>query len=884
MTVPFNVRWLIVLSAALFCLSCENGQPNKNKDTDQPLTDTQIADDTQNDALSNDDGILDEGSSLETDDLLSDDESIDLSDDDIMINVVSSAQWGSLVGYNAIKENAVSIIFDTEGNRYVAGETDGYLSPEYLGKNAPLFLASYAPDGSLRWVRQWGIDGCSQASTLAFSGEDQIVFLARGTLMCLASFGTDGTIGKTIVLTILDAPTDITEVFSLPSGELIVSGSTSGDWIPNEMATVFGENYGKDDAFIARISSNLEILWAHRWGSKDDDRAGVITGGTDGTSFWVSSRVGALRYLSRFDDQGTLLDMVPLDILTAEIIDIEPAAEHTYYIVTIEQLSFTRIKLFRWEEGTPEMFLLDFWSSGVSDLIILPNGDLALTVSENGHSFFRRYSSEGELLINNDCGELLTVNALALDNNNAIFFAGNIDTGAFRISAEEDLALEDNGYAFFFNQGSPLDAVVGTFSLEGVFSVTDYLVEPGAQDRVADAVLLPDNTLLLWGTTTGDLGGGTPDVNGDTVLIVHSPGQSDRFFRFGTDYYDAAHSVARASDGSIYLTGMTRGSFLEQLPEKSDDRLFILKLSANYQVNWIREFSGIGGGPYDAETDVDGNLFVTGHTEYLFTPWFFGVQMGSMTEPENCCFSARACQSSYPNNCFHYYFPCDEYFLSYFSFQGDLRWTEKRVGLLDGQPHLLRTEDDGKVRFFFEEADHEAPLDDPMFLNPMYMEGGLVSAELSAEGLGSSELFYLEKGEEMLTSLPAFKNGEIAGTVQTGPAARGYNTSALIRRSMDGNVSSKSIPLQKMTGILFDGESTLVAGVDETIPEATVFFCPATGDCVKLYMVDSLNTSTPRLFFRDPNEDLLLIGTTSGVIGERSFGDTDIYLLTLTEK
>ena len=876
MTVPFNVRWLIVLSAVLFCFSCENGRPNKNKDTDQPLTDTQIADDIQNDVLSDDDAILGEpddalavtdettNDDLAPDELLTDGDGI-TADDDALFYGASFVQWGSLTGYNTSNEEAVTVVIDAEGNRYLAGKSEYPLLPEYAGTFYSLFLASDAPDGSRRWLRQWAYDGCEEPVDMVHVPTDRSVLLGHGDFRgCLGLFGPDGAVEKESVLnfTVGAGFTRPAALLRLSSGALVVGGVLSGAWAPGITVPAYGEDEGLEDIFVALFSPDLELQWISRAGSSSADLFDVMTGATDGASFWAFADIAGEKFAYRFGQTGAIGETVALSREYERLKGMARAADGFFY--TLADLGSDGIQALRWEEGGSELSLFAEWPGDNEPRgAVAAEGELVFVYAEtttegadpSTHTWYRRYATQGAELALHDCGPELAVRSLAATADGVVHFAG---------SSGRSAAISR-------------DAVAGSFAADGTPTVIDTVTAPGAFDQARDAIFLPDGTALIWGITTGDLGGGTPEKDGETILIVHAAGKEDRFFRFGTPGADSARSLARAPDGSIYLIGTTTGSFEEGSAGTGEERLFIIKLNADYERQWVREWPLADYGDLqDAATDGEGNLYLMG----LFDlPDYVCQSCGGPPAGEGTVCSFSFYCPGEPAPCWKYYSYCNEHVVAGFSPEGDLLWKHRGIGGRSENLFLLRHPLGVMLAFSsYPSSDLSSDIRES---DPLYWI-------LTAEGYQSRNMFYAWPGLEMTSAVAVSAGGEIAVAIQTTQQLNPGDLSLIRYLDQDGGFLAQTGQKVVLTDLLYDGDGLAAVGMNEKGSEPILYTCPFDGACTPLYLFDSGGgnyfSSPVRGFSRDASGRLFLAGTTIGKLGERSFGWNDIYLLTFTRK
>lgn len=90
----------------------------------------------------------------------------------------ASAPWVAQYGSAQALSQVSALAFDGDGNLYLAGRMIGIvdLSGTRLasGGYADAIVASFTPDGTLRWARRWGAQGLDEADALALDGRGHL--------------------------------------------------------------------------------------------------------------------------------------------------------------------------------------------------------------------------------------------------------------------------------------------------------------------------------------------------------------------------------------------------------------------------------------------------------------------------------------------------------------------------------------------------------------------------------------------------------------------------------------------------------------------------------------------------------------------------------------
>ena len=180
-----------------------------------------------------------------------------------------------------------------------------------------------APDAASApgdWQRALGAEGLSVSSgglTVAADGSASIAGSVDGDLDGASSGSTDAFVarysaaGDVLFLRQLGTPdADAASGVSVAAdGSLFVAGSTGG--------ALDGEALGFGDAFLAKYSSEGELLWVHQLGTSQPDEAASVSVAADGGAFVVGVTRGGLdgardgtdqdAFVARFSPDGELL-------------------------------------------------------------------------------------------------------------------------------------------------------------------------------------------------------------------------------------------------------------------------------------------------------------------------------------------------------------------------------------------------------------------------------------------------------------------------------------------------------------------------------------------------------------------------------------------------
>lgn len=168
--------------------------------------------------------------------------------------------WGKQFGSDK-DEYVLNHVTDASGNIYVAGKTTGIIDTKNFGKNDG-FLTKIDSTGNVLWSRQFGT-----------TEEENIQWCA---------------IDK--------------------SGSVYITGSTTGD--------LSGKNFGKEDIFVVKYSSEGQLEWSRQFGTDSTDVAkGICTDKDDNVYLtgFTNGKLGATSFgktdcfIMKIDSNGNQL-------------------------------------------------------------------------------------------------------------------------------------------------------------------------------------------------------------------------------------------------------------------------------------------------------------------------------------------------------------------------------------------------------------------------------------------------------------------------------------------------------------------------------------------------------------------------------------------------
>jgi hypothetical protein len=161
------------------------------------------------------------------------------------------------------------------------------------------------------------------------------------------------------------------------------------------------------------------------------------------------------------------------------------------------------------------------------------------------------------------------------------------------------------------------DAFVTKFDASGA-RLTVFLGGAG-NDSAYAVTTAADGSVYVAGGTTGSFDGQTNLGGSDAFLTKFNEAGVQQWTRFaGGAGSDTARSVALGTDGSVYVAGVTTGSFDGQTHQGNDDA-FVTKFSASGVRQWTRLLGGTGyDEAYSVAVSADDSVYVAGRSDGSF--------------------------------------------------------------------------------------------------------------------------------------------------------------------------------------------------------------------------------------------------------------------------
>lgn len=212
------------------------------------------------------------------------------------VAVQVAVPWTQQLGA-AGDDEALGVAVDAQGSVYVTGYTYGAMAEGGYGYD-DVYLARYAPDGSLLWVRQFGSDEGDSPSQVAVGADGSVYVVgntygamhgetSRGyTDLFLVKFAPDGTRQWTRQLG--SSSDDYSSAVAVDAqGNVLVVGNTYGT-LPGQTSS------GAMDFVLARYAADGTLEWARQLGTSTYDYARGVATDREGNAYVAGNTSGRL--------------------------------------------------------------------------------------------------------------------------------------------------------------------------------------------------------------------------------------------------------------------------------------------------------------------------------------------------------------------------------------------------------------------------------------------------------------------------------------------------------------------------------------------------------------------------------------------------------------
>ncbi|MEO1262990.1 MAG: SBBP repeat-containing protein [Bacteroidota bacterium] len=215
-------------------------------------------------------------------------------------------QWTIQLGSKA-SDSASALATDSKGNIYIAGLTAGELAPgKKSGDNQDVdaFLAKYSPKGTRRWMRQLGTPAADSATALATDAKGNIYLAGFTEGEMSPGHKNGGEINVDAYLAKYDhrgnrkwmrqlgtsAEDKAGALATGPEGNIYIAGYTVGELEPGQKSGI-GQ---VPDAYLAKFNSKGVREWVQQLGTTTFDEATAVATDPIGNIYLAGKTFGEL--------------------------------------------------------------------------------------------------------------------------------------------------------------------------------------------------------------------------------------------------------------------------------------------------------------------------------------------------------------------------------------------------------------------------------------------------------------------------------------------------------------------------------------------------------------------------------------------------------------
>ncbi len=235
-------------------------------------------------------------------------ENVNLGDKDLFLTKINSSgekewtkQWGT-----AQKEEAYSMITDSDNNLYITGFTAGALGGTSFGKR-DAFLIKFNSAGEIEWTKQWGSADDDYGNSITLDSNNNI-YIAGNTSGMIDGVSTAHK--RDIFLTKFNSAGENqwTKQWNddYEWGKGVVVDSNDNIYITGYMGDVIS-----GDIFLSKINSSGEREWIKKWGTDSNDYGNSVTIDSNDNLYITGKTKGTLSnneegnfFLTKLDTEG----------------------------------------------------------------------------------------------------------------------------------------------------------------------------------------------------------------------------------------------------------------------------------------------------------------------------------------------------------------------------------------------------------------------------------------------------------------------------------------------------------------------------------------------------------------------------------------------------
>ncbi len=321
------------------------------------------------------------------------------------------------------------------------------------------------------------------------------------------------------------------------------------------------------DLFLTKFNSDGTEKWTKQWGTEEYDYGNSVTVGSDGSIYVTGHSLGIFDgntvsgcFLTKFSDDGTVRWTKQWE-----------GVGHSVAIGKDDSIYITGLRTGGLDDNTikgwSDVFLIKLDSDGIKE-------------------WDKQWGTE-----RGDIGY-----SVALGDDGSIFVAGIMDSDYDEYG--------DCGESIFLTK----------FKSDGT---EEWTKQWGTEycDFGSSVVVGSDGFIYVTGYTAGNLDGNSSEGREDVFLTKFSSDGTKEWTKlWGTQSNDRGYSMAVGKSGSIYLAGLTFGEIDGNKSEGAED-VFLTKFSNDGVKKWTKQWGTPSSDRgYSIAAGSDGSIYVTGLT------------------------------------------------------------------------------------------------------------------------------------------------------------------------------------------------------------------------------------------------------------------------------
>jgi len=417
----------------------------------------------------------------------------------------------------------------------------------------------------------------------------------------------------------------ITVIYNGTTPDIVVSGAFNGNVYRVVTKT-----------FVA-MSGNQ--IYVKQFGTTGSDRINAMTTGTDGSIYVGGYTTGSFSgytlsgtqdaFIAKYNTSGTQIWLSQFGTTNSDQINaMKTGTDGSIYVGGYTLGSFSGyansgsrdVFIAKYDTSGTQIWLRQFGTTGTDSIYVMTTGtDGSIYVGGATNGSFSGYTIIGgydAFVAKYDTSGtqiwLRQFGTTGYDEINAMT-TGTAGDGSIYVGG-----LTEGSFPGYTLSGTR-DAFIAKYDTSGTqiwlrqFGTTAY-------DDIRAMTTGTDGSIYVGGVTEGSFSGYTVSGTVDSFVVKYDTLGNQIWVRqFGTTSYDFMYVMNTGADGSIYVGGYTGGTLLGQTKIGGDD-VFIAKYDSIGTQVWVKQFGTTAGDYISAMTArSDGTIYVGGYTAGSFS-------------------------------------------------------------------------------------------------------------------------------------------------------------------------------------------------------------------------------------------------------------------------